>query len=176
MMNQFRLQPCPSCGVLTEAHLFPAFFKEIPVGASGETLLIDDESSCFYHPQKKAVVPCDTCGRFLCALCRLEIEGKNLCPSCLETGHKKNKIKNLQTQRTLYDSISLSLSILSFVIWFLTFITAPIVIFMVFRYWKAPNSIIPRTKIRFIAAFLIASLQLTGWIYLIYSLISHSKT
>jgi hypothetical protein len=162
--------------VLTQVHVFPALYRAVPVGSPGETLLIDEESSCFYHPQKKAVVPCDACGRFLCALCNLELEEKNLCPSCLETGQRKNKIKNLQTHRTLYDSIALSISILSMLIWFLTFITAPIIIFMVFRYWKAPGSIAPRTKIRFIAAFIIAGLQLAGWAFFIVSLVALKKT
>lgn len=146
------------------------------MGESGETLLIDDESSCFYHANKKAIIPCDACGRFLCALCHVDMEGKNLCPSCLEAGQKKNKIKNLQMHRTLYDSIALSLSILSMLVWFITFLTAPIVIFMVFRYWNSPGSIVPRTKIRFIAAFFVAGLQITGWVFLIYFLTARTTS
>jgi hypothetical protein len=38
---------------------------------------------------------------------------------------------------------------------------------MVIRYWKAPGSIIPRSKIRFVLAFLIAGLQIVGWLFFI---------
>ena len=37
-----------------------------------DALLSEGESSCFYHPNKRAVVPCDQCGRFLCTLCRVD--------------------------------------------------------------------------------------------------------
>jgi hypothetical protein len=38
---------------------------------------------------------------------------------------------------------------------------------MVFRYWNAPGSIIPRSKIRFVLAFGLALLQIVGWILFI---------
>lgn len=37
------------------------------------------------------------------------------------------------------------------------------VIYVVIRYWKAPQSIVRRTKIRFIIAILIALLEIGGW-------------
>jgi hypothetical protein len=53
-----------------------------------------------------------------------------------------------------------------------TILSAPVVLFMVIRYWGAPGSIIPRSKIRFVLAFGIAGLQIVGWILLIGSLIN----
>ena len=114
--------------------------------------------------QKKAVIPCSACGRFLCALCDVEFNGRHLCPACLETGKRKRKIKNLENHRTLYDTTTLFLAILPMVFCFwVTLLTAPMVLFLVIRYWKAPTSIVPRTKIRFVSAFVIASLQIVGW-------------
>jgi len=172
IFNGTDLSPCPSCGVLIRVDAFPALFRDLPSGTSGETLLLDDEASCFYHPKKRAVLHCSQCGRFLCALCDMELSGKHLCPSCLEAGKKKKKIRNLENHRILYDSIALSLSILSMLLWFVTFITAPMVIFMVIRYWKTPISIIPRTKVRFIAAFIIAAIQIIGWAAVLYNLVT----
>ena len=43
-------------------------------------------------------------------------------------------------------------------------ITAPIAIFLTMRYWRAPSSLIPRTKVRFILAFCIAGCQIAGWV------------
>ena len=77
----------------------------------------------------------------------------------------KHKIKNLENHRTLYDSIALSLAILPIFIFWFTIVTAPLVIFLVIKYWRAPTSLVGRTKIRFVVAFLIAGLQIAGWIF-----------
>ena len=167
--NTSEMIRCSGCGALMRADVFPALFRDMPEGRLGETLLVDDEASCFYHPKKKAVTPCSACGRFLCALCDMELNGRHLCPSCLEKGKKKQTIRNLESYRKLYDNMALFLAIFPMMFFWPTIITAPVVIFMGFRYWKAPSSIIPRTKIRFIIAFVIAALQIAGWSLLIYA-------
>ena len=168
VLDTWRLTVCPACGVVMQAAVFPAMFREPQPLTSGDTLVLEGEASCFYHPKKKAVVPCAACGRFICALCDVELNRQHLCPSCLEKGKRKRKFKNLENHRTLYDSIALSLAIVPMLFIFPTIITAPMVIFIVIRYWKAPTSILPRTKIRFILAFMIAGLQITGWTFSIF--------
>lgn len=161
------LVPCPVCSTPLQVEVFPALFRRITPGREGETILDEAESSCFYHPQKKAVLPCDACGRFLCALCDCELNGQHLCPSCLEAGKTKGKIKSLENKRTVNDSIALSLAILPMLIPYLTIITAPLTLYVCIRHWKTPTSIIHRTRIRFVFALIIASLQIIGWIALI---------
>lgn len=170
--NTRTLRPCPSCGSLTRADIFPAVLKELPIGTSGQLLLTGREASCFYHPAKQAVVPCSSCGRFLCALCDVELNGRHWCASCLKSGSQRHRIKDLENHRTLYDSIALMLAIVPMFFWFCTIITAPLVVYLVIRYWKAPSSITGRTKIRLIAALLLAGLQIAGWTIWIYSLVS----
>jgi hypothetical protein len=176
--NQREFGPCPACGVPLMGEVFPALFRKISTGQSGETIMVEGESGCFYHPQKKAVLPCDGCGRFLCALCDCLFDGKHYCPTCLEAGKAKGKIKNLDNQRTLYDSIALALAVYPLVIvifYYFTFITAPMALFVAIRYWKAPRSIVRRTKVRFIVAILIALATIGGWAtVLIYLATRHS--
>ncbi len=161
--NQPELSPCPACGVPLQIEVFPALFRGRSVGQSGETIMIEGEASCFYHPQKKAVLPCQGCGRFLCALCDCEFNGQHFCPACLEAGKAKGKIKNLENQRTLYDSIALSLALLPLLIYYFTLVTAPMALFVAIRYWNAPRSLVRRTRIRFVAAIVLAVLQIAGW-------------
>jgi hypothetical protein len=163
VFNQPEFAPCPACGVPLQVEVFPALFRKMSAGQSGEAIMVEGESSCFYHPQKKAVLPCDGCGRFLCALCDCVIEGRHFCPVCLETGKTKGKIKSLDNARTLYDNIALSLAIYPLIIFYFTIITAPMTLFVAIRYWKAPQSILHRTKMRFIAAIIISVLQIAGW-------------
>lgn len=161
--NQPKSAPCPACGVPLRTEVFPALFRKMSAGQSGEAIMVEGESSCFYHPQKKAVLPCDGCGRFLCALCDCPLHGQHFCPACLEAGKTKGKIKSLDNERTLYDSIALSLAILPLLIFYFTIITAPMTLYVAIRYWKAPQSILRRTKIRFIIAIFIALLEIGGW-------------
>ncbi len=163
VFNQPELSPCPACGVPLRVEVFPALFRRFNPGQSGETIMVEGESSCFYHPQKKAVLPCQGCGRFLCALCDCELNGQHFCPACLETGKTKGKIKSLEDQRTLYDGIALSLAVYPMLIFYFTIVTAPVALFVAIRYWNAPRSIVHRTKIRCVAAIVLALMQMAGW-------------
>src|SRR5690242_8298738 len=164
VINRGETAPFPGCAFALLVDVFPALFRPIQTGRSGEALVVETESSCFYHPQKKAVVHCEGCGRFLCGLCDCELRGQHFCPQCLETGKKKGKIKSIENERTLYDSIALGLAVAPLLLFYVTFLTAPIAIYVAIRYWKAPRSIIHRTRFRLILAIILASLQIAGWV------------
>lgn len=162
--NREGFSPCPVCNSPIHLEAFPALNRPLPVGPATELVVGEDEASCFYHPASKAIVPCQSCGRFLCGLCDCEIQGEHLCPACLESGRKKSKVKNLESSRVLYDSVALSLSILPCLIFYFTLVTAPLSLFVAIRYWNAPGSIPRRSKARFIVAIVFASLQILGWV------------
>jgi hypothetical protein len=175
LFNLPDLTPCPSCASPIQVEIFPAFFRRIAPGRGAEAMLDETESSCFYHPQKKAILPCEGCGRFLCALCDCELDGRHYCPSCLEAGRTKGKIKNLENHRVLYDDMALALAILSFVppIIYFCWITAPLSLYLAIRHWKTPTSIVHRTKARFVFAIVIAVLEIVaivGGIILVFTM------
>lgn len=162
--NTNTLVTCAACSSLLRVDVFPAINRSRPVGQAAANLQVDKEAGCFYHARKKAVVPCAACGRFLCALCDVSLNGQHLCPACLEKGKTQRKIKNLENHRTCYDSVALLVATVSILIYWVTIFTAPIVIYLTVRHWNSPSSIITRTKIRFILAFIIAGVQIAGWI------------
>lgn len=171
--NQPTFAPCPSCASKLQVEIFPAFVRQV-ASSSAESIVESSVSACFYHPQKKAVVPCDSCGRFLCALCDVDFNHQHLCPGCLDTGKKKDKILNLQIRRVRYDNLALALAIFPLLIFYFTFITAPMALYFAIRYWNAPGSITPcRPKIRFVIASILATLQILGWCIGIYFLVNH---
>lgn len=172
VVNTFALVPCPACNVSMRADVYPALFRKIPSGHTGDLVQTEKESGCFYHPAKKAEVACSACGRFLCALCDVEFNNRHLCPMCLEKGKTKRKIKNLENHRIRYGKIALFVALIPMLLIWPTLVSAPIVVFMVIRYWNAPRSIIPRTRIRFVLAFGIACLQIGAWVLFFSSLIS----
>jgi hypothetical protein len=167
IFNQPELQACPACTTRLQVAVFPALHRKTNLGQSAETIMVEGESSCFYHPQKKAVLPCDGCGRFLCALCDCLLEGRHYCPACLETGRTKRKIQSLDNRRTLYDNIALVLAVYPLLIFYLTIFTSPMALYIAIRYWKAPQSILRRTRIRAIAAIVLALVEIGGWATLI---------
>ncbi len=161
---------CRSCRMPLRVEAFPALRRPLPVGQNGAHLQAPRTASCYYHPRKKAAVVCTACGRFLCALCDMDINGRHICPVCLENGRKAQQITDLDDQRTLYDAIALALAILPMLFFFVTCITAPLTLYVVVRYWKTPSSLLPRTRVRFIAAALIAVLQIGGWVFFTFTL------
>ena len=163
---------CPSCGTGVQTCVFPSLFQGLEKGHKASPLIMADETSCFYHKGKKAVVPCSACGRFLCALCDIQINGRHLCPACIKT--RKQELGNIENHRVLYDKIAFYLAIVpfTFILWFMTVITAPATIFVVIRYWKAPNSIVSGSRFRYIAALVIALIQITSIAFLIYALMN----
>lgn len=163
---------CPACASAIEVIAFPALFRGGQVSRSVELSASEDLASCFYHTTKRASVACTRCGKFLCALCSLEVSSEVWCPACLSHGAAEKRVAALETRRTLWDTVALGCAVLPtifFVFFYFWIFTAPATIFLSIRYWSRPSSIIPRTKVRFIVAMLIALLQLTALAFLVYS-------
>jgi hypothetical protein len=161
VFNQSAPAPCPGCGNPLQIEIFPAFFRRMAGERAGEAVMVEGESSCFYHPQKKAVLPCDACGRFVCALCDCEMKGRHLCPACLQSGQKKQSIQGLEDSRTLYPQQAFVLSLLPL------FITGAAAIFMALRYWKTPGSIVRPMRWAMPVALILGSLQTAFFVFLI---------
>jgi hypothetical protein len=154
---------CPVCDATIQIEIFPAMFKPSPAGATAEAIIEEGVSSCFYHEQKKAVVHCDGCGGFLCALCDLDFNGRHLCPTCLQSGKKKGQIQQLENRRTLYDSAALGVAAVPILFLPVTLVTAPVAICLgIVSFWK-PSSVVPRTRFRSWLAIFLGVLQLAGW-------------
>jgi hypothetical protein len=102
----------------------------------------------------------------------VEWGNRHLCPACLETGKKRGRIVNLDRHRVLYDSTALRVALFPMVtIWF-TLVTAPLALYLAIRHWNSPTSIVRRTRIRFILAIGLSSLQIFAWTLWIAHLIS----
>ena len=163
VFNRPDLVPCPSCGVELLVNVFPAFFRAPGAVRESQFVVASDQASCFNHPQKLAVCPCDKCGRFLCALCDCELLGGHYCPSCLEAERHKNSIEALSKGRRRYDKIALALAIVPILFVYVTCITALLTLYVCFRYWNAPPGPTGRGRWKFVLAVFIALLELAAW-------------
>jgi hypothetical protein len=172
-LNSPEFRECSGCGSMIRVRIFPAYFRK---GTATKTeSAVEGESSCFFHPKKQAVVPCDECGRFLCALCRVEFGSRNICPGCISSGKQKGNLPVLETSRKRHDSIALAVSVLPvFLVW-PTPITAPIALYLSASHWNDPAGIVPRSRWRLAVAFTLALLQIVGWISLILYVVANRR-
>lgn len=157
--NTGGLSDCPKCKYNLRVDVYPAYKRSLKA-QSGVLLNSSSEAGCFAHPQNKADLVCGRCGRFMCALCDIELNGEHLCPTCLEKGAAQGRIGGLENRRICHDRIALYVAFWSNLFYFLIPIAAPAVLFMTIRYWKSPLSLVSTTRIRFLLASGIASFQL----------------
>lgn len=157
---------CSACGTNVRVDLFRAALRATERGQAGETILDETESSCFYHPVKRAVVPCEICGRFLCALCDLNVEGKHVCPTCLSREQTEDKGQRPKDKRTLYDLLASHIVILMLLPcgWYVMPFLAAIVVYLCLRYWNAPRSVLSPGRWRLVVSVSFAVALLGLWI------------
>ncbi len=168
---------CAGCATDLSVTLFPALFRPRGKIDAPSLLSAEGEASCYEHPGKRAVALCNKCGRFLCALCEVEVDAKIWCPSCLVSGDSGGPIQALQKQRTLFDSIALALATLPFLLFFYpSIVSAPVVVYLAIRYWKRPSSIIPRGKWRFVLALVIVLLEMSFIALVIFAAVYAQRT
>ncbi len=162
--------PCPSCGSPFDAWLFPASLHPMAQATPSEQAL-DGEATCYNHVTRKAVLVCESCGRFLCSLCDLETNQRHYCPSCFEARQSAGRLGQLPTQLLRYDRIVLALSLFSALLccW-PSFLTAPAVFFMAFRYWNAPGSESAGARVGIVSSVVLSLLQLGWWAVIIIAL------
>ena len=97
-------------------------------------------------------------------MCDVELEGQHLCPACLETSQKTGKIKSIESRRVLHDTIALNLSFLSFFVFYVSFITAPLALYLAIKHRNEPTSLLgPERRSALGAAIIISSLQILAW-------------
>jgi hypothetical protein len=159
---------CPACDHKVQVWVYPALFRERATGRKAELIVEAGVSSCFYHEGKKAVVPCDACGRFLCALCDVELNGRHICPSCLDkarTAPAQGGMLNLETTRTVYDGAALSLAVWPLLIWPATLLTAPAAVICGILAFFRPASLVGRSSGRAILAILLGLTQIGFWVW-----------
>ena len=164
-MDLQRLSQCPSCSRPTEITVFPAYDRPVAAGVTAEKVIMDGEATCFYHADHRAHVPCDACGRFLCALCDLDLNGRHFCPQCLEVAMTKNTVQVLERNRTRWDKIVLGLLLVPLVV-FCLYMFVPVTslgaLILIGLKWKAPGSLVSNTRVRLIIYGVLAVAEFVG--------------
>jgi hypothetical protein len=164
---------CEGCGAEVRFTLFPALFRARGPVSAGQAISREDESPCYFHEGKLAAAACDSCGRFLCDLCRVEWGSRTLCPACINAAEKNSEL--LTRSRTLYDSIALAIAGFSFLLFTLSLLTAPIAIVFGVVALRKPGSLVRRNKLRAWIAIALAVVLIGLWTWLFAYIVLRSK-
>jgi hypothetical protein len=155
-------QTCPVCGLRQIICLFPALTRRQARASEGARALAG-EAACFHHAEHRAESVCDACGRFLCGLCSIDFNGRTLCPACLSLTQAATASDAHIPRRTRYDKLAWLCVLLSPFTYCISFVNACVALFLCFRYWRTPLSVLPRSRWRFVAAGLLAVVLLAFW-------------
>ncbi len=164
---------CPECRCQFDAHLFPGFFtqRERPTAplhfglSPPETTTLG--ATCFFHSQRPASVSCERCGRFVCALCDMEIAAKHFCPDCLSQAHAGGTLVGVEPARVRYDTLAWTSLILGLLL--CTFLLPLVALGVIgVAIWKhnAPPSRLVRSQLRLWLAAIVSLVLFVGGVFL----------
>jgi hypothetical protein len=159
---------CTGCGAPLRLEVFPRILRGLAPGEPPAAVR-DDDASCYVHLGNRAARPCSSCGRYMCTLCDIEIDGRNVCPACLEAGHADSE--RLVHERTLWGRIVVSMSILPLLIFYVTVFTAPAAVVLAVVKRRAPTSLVRPSRLNLWLGASFAALQIVGWIALFSALV-----
>lgn len=143
------MRDCPRCGRPLEVTLLPAFGRGRVAGRVGVDRMGAGEAACFFHASKRAETACDQCGRFVCALCHLDLEGRNLCPACVGSGRSPEGGAFFERERTRWDIVTgwlVWLPLLSGCFWVLSPFTLLVAAGIALWKWRSPPSRIRNSR------------------------------
>jgi hypothetical protein len=146
-------QTCPYCQKRLQMRVWGAVQQNTNAAAA-----LTDQATCFFHPDKAFQACCQRCGRFVCALCDLQLGAEHVCPTCFERGRAVSGTEpgkaEWRHRDVLFDSVAVTIGWGWILFWPVYVAALPAVIFLHVKYRKAPRSyLIPRYGWRFWAAY-----------------------
>jgi hypothetical protein len=142
-------QSCPYCEKRLQIRAWPVIRNSANAAAA-----MPDQATCFFHPDKAFQACCQRCGRFVCALCDLQLGAEHVCPTCFERGRVDTGLNGGKAEwrhrDVLYDSIAMTMGWGWILVWPTLLVALPTAISLHVKYRKAPRSyLIPRRGWRF---------------------------
>jgi hypothetical protein len=115
---------CPLCKARFEAVRFdpPPPDTTVPrVAEAGP----EGAQACPVHPANAVVGTCGRCGVFTCALCRVEADGRVLCPACFDRLADAGELPSLVTTYRDFGRAQYLVALLGLLFFFLGPVTGP---------------------------------------------------
>lgn len=123
-------QRCVTCGTVFLATPFQPPEMRLRVGRIAEAGP-EGAVPCARHSGNAAVGNCTRCGVFMCNLCKIEIEGQELCPSCFDRLRAEGGLSSGQTRIRDYRGLALSFGVIGLLFSCFGLLTGPVTLYFV---------------------------------------------
>ncbi len=123
-------ETCGFCGTSFSVVAFtpPGPVVRLPQPAAGPEGTALGTTPCVQHPNNASVTNCSRCGVFICELCRIPLEGHDLCPDCFDRLSREGSFAAVETQFFDASSLALTLGILGWLLSCGAFLAGPLAI------------------------------------------------
>lgn len=101
---------CGECGLTFQAALFSPPERR----ALRRADLEQGQAQCARHARNAAVGTCERCGAFMCALCRVDADGKSFCASCFERLRREGGLESARTTFRSWRTLGFHLAVAGF--------------------------------------------------------------
>ncbi|HXO42937.1 MAG TPA: hypothetical protein VN999_15920 [Thermoanaerobaculia bacterium] len=89
----------------------------------------DGAVACALHPGNAAVANCSRCGVFMCGLCRVQIDGRELCPACFDRLAAEGALPSARSHFRNYRGLALLMSLGGCMTYTFGVLTGPVTIY-----------------------------------------------
>lgn len=132
-------QTCPSCRGEFEAARFDPV-QPVIVVPSLAGVGPEGGAPCAQHARNQAESSCSRCGQFMCALCRIDADGKAYCPPCYERLTKEGSVAGGATRIKNYAGYASACFVGSYMMMFVAPITGSLGIYFAIKGLKEKKS------------------------------------
>lgn len=157
---------CPGCS--SEIHAWQAPGRNHrgrkPAQLPTPALAGEDDARCRFLPDLKAEVVCDSCGALMSEQAAARWGAKVFCLPCVHRLRESGGGGELVAGAKIYDNLALLLVTLLAP---LSLLTAPVAIYLLIRYRRAPRGMVPRSAFRWWLALGLSLLSLLVWLGLL---------
>lgn len=166
-------QRCPSCARPFWATPFAPPEPRAEAVASILEAGPEGGVACARHAGNVAVANCSRCGVFMCSLCRIAIDGMELCPACFDRLSSEGVISPGQTRIRDYRGMAITLGIFGCLVYVFGLITGPLTFYFVWRGFRQRRELGDRGGVlSLIVAALLGVLQIAVTVAIIIAIVS----
>lgn len=169
-------QACPACA---KPFLATPFAPPEPRVETVSTLIEAGPESavpCARHAGNAAVANCSRCGVFMCALCRLDIDGMSLCPACFGRLTNEGALTSACTRLRDWRGISIAFGVVGCFMYVVGLITGPLTLFFAWMAFRQRRELNERGILSLLLAVLFGLMQIGFSVFLIWAIVSQSTS
>jgi hypothetical protein len=128
--------------------------------------------ACGQHPGNAAVANCSRCGVFMCGLCRVQIDGRELCPACFDRLAAEGALPSARSHVRNYRGLAVLMGLGGCWMYFLGLLTGPVTIYFAIQAQRQRRRLQESDgQLAVAAAFVLGVLQIVGGLWILVALL-----